>query len=97
MSVKNIFWNINGEKVDKETLVEHTLKYGDFGDILNLFKKIDKEEIRSIWLKTMAWDQRFLKINLMIARIFFDMDVESDYFLGLRHGRFKADISIKKD
>ena len=43
-----------------------------------------KNLIKEVWLKTMASDKRFIKINLLIAMIFFDMDVEKDYFEGLR-------------
>ncbi len=96
MPKNNIFWNINkNSKVDEATLIEHTLKYGDFEDIVKLFKKIDKEKIKEIWLKNMAGDNRFLKVSLMIARIFFDMDVESNYFKGLNSGRFEVRVSVK--
>jgi hypothetical protein len=93
----NLFWHVkDGSKIDKVTLVEHSFKYGDFDDIVKVFKTLDKEEIKEIWLKTMAWDERFIKINLMIARLFFDMDVESDYFKGLNNGRFKVKLSVRK-
>ena len=90
------FWNINSNsKIDEVTLIEHTLKYGDFDDIMDLFKRIDKNRIKEVWLKAMAPDKRFLKVNLMIARIFFDMDVEKDYFKGLNNARFKVRVSVK--
>ncbi len=68
-------------------MIEHTLKYGDFDDIIELFKRIDKDKIKEVWSKTTAPDKRFLKVNLMIARIFFDMDVEKNYFEGLSNTR----------
>ncbi len=92
----NIFWNIKkNSNIDDATLIEHTLKYGDFNDIIKLFKKFDKNKIKRIWLKTMANDKRFLKINLMIARIFFDMDVEKEYFKELNNARFEVRMSLK--
>ena len=92
-----IFWNVkNKDTVDKKTFIEHTLKYGDFDDITKLFKKYNSEFIKDVWLKTMANDKRFLKVNLMIARVFLDMDVESDYFKRLDNGRFKVSVSVKK-
>ena len=92
----SVFWNIDkNSKIDEVTLIEHTLKYGDFDDIVDLFKRIDKNRIKEVWLKTMATDKRFLKVNLMIARIFFDMDVEKDYFEGLNNARFKVRVSVK--
>ena len=93
---QNIFWNIEkNSTVDKETMIENTIKYGDFNDIIKLFKVFSKQEIKKIWLKTMANDTRFIKTNLMIARIFFDMDVESDYFKRLDSARFKIRVSVK--
>jgi len=43
----------------------------------------------------MAGDKRSLKTNLMIARIFFDMDVEGDYLKRLNNARFKVKVSVK--
>ena len=92
----NIFWNIEkNSNINDTSIIEHTLKYGDFCDIIKLFKKFDKNKIKKIWLKTMANDTRFLKINLMIARIFFDMDVEKEYFRELNNARFKVRVSVK--
>jgi negative regulator of genetic competence, sporulation and motility len=81
---KGIFWSFSKDmKLDKKsesTFIEHTLKYGDFDDIVKLIKLYKKEVVKANWLKNMAFDKRFIKVNLMIARVFFDMDVESDYF-----------------
>jgi len=90
------YWNIKKESdIDEVTMIEHTLKYGDFDDIIELCKRIDKDKIKEVWLKTMAWDKRFLKVNLMIARVFFDMDIESDYLMRLKSGRFEDRVSVR--
>ena len=39
--------------------------------------------------------RKIKKVNLMIARIFFDMDVESDYFKRLNNARLKVRVSVK--
>ena len=92
----NIFWNMDkNSQIDKTTEIEHTIKYGDFDDIVKLFKKFDKKELKNIWLNTVATDKRFIKINLMIARVFFDMNIESDYLKGLNSARFKTRLSVK--
>ena len=94
--MKNIFWNMeNSSKKDDKTIIEHTIKYGDFDDIVKLFKKYNKNYIKTIWLENIANDKRFLKLNVMMARIFFDMNVESDYFEGLKNGRFKNRVFVK--
>jgi len=95
-SSNNMFWNIDKkDNLDMTTIIEHTLKYGDYSDVQNIFKKYNKEEIKKIWLQTMAYDKRFIKINLMIARIFFDMDIESSYFKRQENGRFEVRVFIK--
>ncbi|MGA1863028.1 hypothetical protein OWM07_09130 [Deferribacter thermophilus] len=92
----SIYWNIKkNSDIDETTMIEHTLKYGDLDDIIELFKRINNDKIKEIWLKTMAPDRRFLKLNLMIARIFFDMNVEKDYFESLDNARFKVRVSVK--
>ena len=70
-------------------LIEHTLKYADFDDIVLLLKLFGKRKVKVIWKKTMKNDTRFIKVNLMIARVFFGMDVESDYFKKVKHERFE--------
>lgn len=92
----SIYWNIKkNSDIDETTMIEHTLKYGDLDDIIELFKRINNDKIKEIWLKTMAPDRRFLKLNLMIARIFFDMNVEKDYFESLDNARFKVRVSVR--
>ena len=92
----NIFWNIKkNSNINESTIIEHTLKYGDFYDITKLFKKFNKNKIKKIWIEKIANDKRFLKINLMIARIFFDMDVEKEHFKDLNNARFKVRVSVK--
>ena len=94
--MKNIFWNIEkNSKKDDKTIIEHTIKYGDFNDIVKLFENYKKNHIKNIWFKNIANDKRFLKLNLMIARIFFDMDIESSYFKRLENGRFKDRVFIR--
>jgi REP element-mobilizing transposase RayT len=85
---KGLFWSYSKDiKYDEKLLIEHTLKYADFDDILLAFKLFGKRAIKQVWEKTMKNDRRFLKLNLMIARVFFDMDVESDYFKGDKSAR----------
>jgi len=94
--LNNIFWNVKDKNsLDQNTYIEHTLKYGDFEDIVKLFKKFNSDKIKGVWLKNMAKDKRFLKVNVMIARVLFDMDVESNYFKGLNSGRFKVRVSVR--
>ncbi len=38
-------------------------------------------------------DKRFIKLNVMIARVFFDMNVDGDYFKRLKNGRFENLLS----
>ena len=88
---KGIFWSyskdITLEKIGDKLFIEYILKYGDFDDIVMAFKLYKKEFIKELWQSKVATDKRFIKLNVMLARIFFDMKVESSYFKGLENER----------
>ena len=63
-------------------IVEHILKYGDFDDIVELLALYGKKFVFRVWEKELRNDLRFKKLNLFLARVFFGMNVESDYFAG---------------
>jgi len=90
---KGIFWSyskdITLEEIGDKIFVEYILKYGDFDDIALIFKLYDKEFIKEVWHKSLVSDSRFIKLNLMLARVFFDINVESSYFKGLNSARYK--------
>lgn len=90
---KGIFWSykkeITFEEIKENLIIEYLLKYGDFDDIrlgLNLF---GKRATKKVWLERLASDKSFIKTNLLIARVFFGMDVEADYFKGVKNARFE--------
>ncbi len=90
LKARGIFWSYSKEMMYHENLlIEYTLKYADFDDIALLLKLLGKRKVKAVWDKKMKSDQRFLKVNFMIARVFFGMDVESDYFKGLKNERRK--------
>jgi len=70
-------------------LIEHTLKYADFDDIKLCFELFGKRTVKKVWERRMKSDQRFIKTNLMLARLFFRMDVESNYFKEAKNGRLE--------
>ena len=90
---KGIFWSyskdISYEDAGDELFLEYLLKYGDFDDLIEAFKLYDKKFIKNIWEKRLKDDKRFIKLNLMLARLFFDMDVESSYFKERKNARFE--------
>jgi hypothetical protein len=69
--------------------LEYLLKYGDFDELKQAFKLFDKVFIYSVWEQKMRDDKRFIKLNLMLARVFFGMNVESDYFKEVKSARFE--------
>jgi len=69
--------------------LEYLLKYGDFDDLKLAFRLYNQEYIKSIWEQKLKDDQRFIKLNLMLARVFFGMDVESSYFKEVKNARFE--------
>jgi uncharacterized protein YaiL (DUF2058 family) len=87
---KGLFWSYSKNiEYNEELLIEYLLKYADFDDIVLAFKLFDKEVIKKVWEERVKQDKRFIKINLLIARVFFNMDVESDYFKGIKSARFE--------
>ena len=90
---KGIFWSyakdITLEQVGDKIFLEYLLKYGDFDDLISAFKLYDKDYIKRVCEEKLKSDERFIKLNLMLARLFFDMDVESDYFKEAKDARFE--------
>ena len=66
------------QKINSRYSIYFNHKY--FDDIVLLLKLFGKRKVKAVWEKTMKSDTRFIKVNLMIARVFFGMDVESDFF-----------------
>ena len=83
---KGIFWSydahVSFRQITNAIFIEHTLKYGDFDDIVELFVLYGKKVIFKLWERDLKNDVRFKKLNLFLARLFFGMDVEADYFKG---------------
>ena len=90
---KGIFWSysqdLTYEKAGDRLFLEYLLKYGDFDDLIVAFKLYPKEEIKAVWEQTLKDDKRFIKLNLMLARVFFGMDVESSYFKEIKSARLE--------
>ena len=90
---KGIFWSyskeLTYEKAGDKLFLEYLLKYGDFDDLVLAFKLYKKEFIKSVWEESLKDDKRFIKLNLLLARVFFGMDVESTYFKKIKNARFE--------
>ncbi len=90
---KGLFWsydpNITYEKMNDPLFIEYILKYGDFDDIKESIVLFGKRQIKTIWTGRLKNNLQFIKCNLMIARVFFGMNVESNYFKGVTHERLK--------
>ena len=90
---KGIFWSYSESIVyntfNTNIFIEYILKYGDFDDISLGLELFSKKLFKKIWNEKLKSDKQFIKTNLMIARVFFDMDVESDYFKGIKNERFE--------
>ena len=99
---KGIFWSyskdITFDQAGSDLTIEYLLKYGDFDDIVEGFNLFGKKEMKRVWEDRLKSDKRFIKLNVMLARLFFGMDVESDYFKKLENARFeKLKLFASKD
>ena len=90
---KGIFWsyskNIHYEKAGENLLIEYLYKYADFDDIRLGFDLFGKRVMKRVWEKRLKSDKRFIKLNFMIARVFFGMDIEASYFKEVKNERFE--------
>ena len=90
---KGIFWSyskeISYEKAGEKLLIEYLYKYGDFDDISLGFMLFGKRVMKQIWEEKLKSDKRFIKLNLMIARVFLGMNIEADYFKEIKNARFE--------
>jgi len=83
---KGLFWSYDKKLEYSECLdnliIENILKYGDFVDLKQLFILYGKRVVKKIWNEKLITDTHFIKLNYFLARIFFKMDVEADFFKG---------------
>ena len=90
---KGIFWSyskdMSYEEFGEKLLIEYVLKYADFDDIKLCLKLFGKRKVKRVWEEKLKSDKSFIKINLMLARVFFGMDVEADYFKEVKNARFE--------
>lgn len=88
-----LFWSyskdITYDQAGPELLIEYLLKYGDFDDIKLGFELFGKRLMKKIWQDRMISNRQFLRVNVMLARVFFDMDVDGDYFDSVKNDRFE--------
>ena len=98
LKTKGVFWSydpaITLDGIGEQTFIEHLLKYGDIADITAAMALYGENTVRSVWEQRMVADKRFIKMNVMLARLFFNMDVDSDYFRERQHGRFGPDAGV---
>lgn len=90
---KGIFWSYSKDiqytKTTEALFLEHLLKYGDFDDIKLGFSLFGKKFLFNVWNAKLKSDKQFIRLNLMLARVFFGMDVESSYFKEIKNERFE--------
>jgi len=83
---KGLFWSYDKKlEYSRELdllLIETILKYGDFVDLKKIFLIYNNNMIRRVWEEKLIKDTHFRKVNYFLARIFFTMNVEADYFKG---------------
>ncbi|KEI35404.1 hypothetical protein FRA_34c06190 [Francisella sp. W12-1067] len=86
-----LFWSYDKEcdyvNFPEALIIEHALKYAEYNDVISLFNLYEYSFILTVWEKSVKSDLRFIKINLMLARVFFGMNVDTDYFRNLKNER----------
>lgn len=86
---KQIFWSYSkNTDIPHDIVIEHTLKYGDITDIIELFELFSKDLIVKVWLETMSTDDRFDKTNHYL-KLFFFKNLEINTPLETRYEKIK--------
>ena len=83
------------DKEQKEYFLRHQLRAirKELGEEDDKLREIEeyKEKIKKVWDKKMKYDKRFKKINILIARVFLDLDISAkDLENGYRFRDFNA-------
>jgi putative transposase len=83
---QGLFWSyskdIEYSEANDSLLMEQVLKYGEFLDLKKIFLLYGKREAKRIWIEKLVKDPHFIKLNYFLARNFFGMDIEVDFFKG---------------
>ncbi len=66
--------------------IEYLFKYRDFDEIQQWFKLFGKRVMKRVCEERLNSDKRFIKLNFMIARVFFNEDY---YFKEVKNARFE--------
>ena len=90
---KGLLWSYDPAEVysveKAQLLVEMVLKYASLEDVQKVFLLYGQWFVKQVWENRVLTDSRFKRLNYFLARIFFNMDVEADYFA--EHQRSRAD------
>lgn len=91
IKAKGLFWSyapdITYDSSKDNLLCETVLKYADMDDIRILFTLYPEPDLKAAWEKYVKPDGRFKRLNYMLARVFFHLDVEANDFENLHHER----------
>lgn len=91
LKAKGLFWSydsaIHYDESKEELLMETTLKYADMDDIKILFSLYGELKVRQVWENKLINDSHFKKLNYFLARVFFGMNIEADYFAHIKNDR----------
>jgi hypothetical protein len=75
---KAIFWSYSEIPRDKNTLIEHTLKYADVEDIKKIITEFGAETCIEVWQKILLPDKRFRKLNFFLAKFIFNISPDDE-------------------
>ena len=78
---EGIFWSYDksAEYLSDNLLIEHTLVWADVPDIIQLFKIFDFELIKDVWNRKIVPDERYFKLNVYLAFIYFSIKEPYSY------------------
>lgn len=89
---KNIFYSYKINKPDDlsdNLVIEYCLLYSDVDDIITLFQIFPKRKIKEIWKKQIVPDKRYWKLNIYLAKFFFNIKYVNSFLKSNAFNNFR--------
>lgn len=88
------FWsysNVKIEEISDDLLIQKVMENLDIPDIKKLFLLYKKTHVRSVWKKELVLqDPYYRSLNLMLAKLFFDIKNPESYIMNVRREYLKS-------
>ncbi|MFA5805337.1 MAG: hypothetical protein WC879_11905 [Melioribacteraceae bacterium] len=75
----NLYWSYAKKPLDEKIIIEQTLKYSDYDELISLIKKYGIDNCKKIWESVLIPDERLRKLNHFLAKFIFRISMDSTF------------------